>query len=438
MSIRAGVSRIALQPKIGTDLLGYAQVQNTVGIHDPIHARALVLSDGKTTIALCSIEVCLFLTQDVVQIRQRVAEQCPILPQNIFLFATHTHAAPVMFYEDSWEKSPVETVAGAIVSAYERLQPASIGMGFGQLHGYAINRRFMDRPVDPSVSVIRVDTVDGKPLSILSYHGNHAVVMGYDNLFISGDWPAYSSNRLESEIGGGFVAIFGQGGAGDVNPLTETVRQLLSAGHPVEAIGSTSTMYGKYDANDVHSWNIGDRAGGQFTEAETIALAYNIEVMKVWRTIVTSSDINLWAKTVTVSGTRADDEPAIPKSPDVENMRKVFQSILSSAIADNLQMEIMMVGIGDAVLVGHPGETFSENSVAFRKICQQMGIPHPVLVSYANGWFSYLTPENAYAEGGYEVAVAQSMGLSRNIQDRIMDAIMPELQAFSASIKNAS
>ena len=426
--LQAGVSCLALEPKIGTDLIGYSQIQETLGIHDPIHARALVLDDGQTTIALCSIEVCLFLTQDVLKIRTLVADRCSIPAQNIFIFATHTHAAPTFFEPESWIKSPVETAAKAVIQAYENRQPAKLGMGFGQLQGYSINRRFMNRPVDPSISVIRIDTADDKPLSILSNFGNHAVVMGYDNMYISGDWPGYSSRRLESEFGKEFVAIFGQGGAGDVNPLTEAARQHLSAGHPTEAIGSTSTMYGKYDDDDVYSWNIGDRGGGTFIEAETIAIAYNTEVMRVWRSIETSDDIDLWTDRVHVNALPDENEVPIPDTPQIRQSRERFQSILNDAMTQGLEIEIMMIGIGDALLVGHPGETFSENAVALRKLCQQMGIAHPVLVTYANGWFSYLTPENAYAEGGYEVEVAQSLGLSRKIQDRIMASILPYLK----------
>lgn len=433
--LQAGASRIAMQPKIGTDLIGYSQKQETLGIHDPIHARALVLESGDTIIALCSIEVCFFLTQDVSEMRAHIAEQCPIPAENVFFFATHTHAAPVFFDGENWIKSPLETAVEAVVSAYKTRQPAKLGMGYGQLHGYSINRRFMNRPVDPSISVIRIDTADGNPMSILGNFGNHAVVMGYDNMYVSGDWPGYSSNRLESEFGGEFVAIFGQGGAGDVNPLTETVRQRMAAGHSVEAIGSTSTMYGTYDESDVHSWNIGDRAGGMFIEAETIAIAYNAEVMRVWRGIETSDEVELWASSVSVSGTPSDDEPPIPQVPELAAMRERFQRILAEAIANDLMMEIMLLGIGDAVIVGQPGETFSENAVQFRKTCQQMGIPHPVLVSYANGWFSYLTPENAYPEGGYEVNVAQSLGLSRKIQDRITEAIMPQLESVAGKYK---
>lgn len=423
----AGVGCLALQPKIGTNLVGYAPIQETVGIHDPIHARALVIENDDTTIALCSIEVCFFLAQDVKQMRKLIGERCSILPENIMFFATHTHSAPAFYEPENWVKSPAETAADAVLQAYENRQPAKIGMGYGQLQGYSINRRFMDRPIDPSISVIRIDTADNKPMSVFGTYGNHAVVMGSDNTHVSGDWPGHSSLRLESEFGGDFVAIFGQGGAGDINPLTETVRQRLAAGHPIQAIGATSTMYGKYDPDDINSWDIEERAGGTFIEAETIAIAYNNEVMRVWRSIETTDEIDLWTERVYVNALPDENEVPIPNTPEIMQSRERFKRILADADENGLDIEIMMLGIGDALLVGQPGETFSENSVAFRKLCQQMGIKHPVLVSYANGWYSYLTPENAYVEGGYEVGVAQSMGLSRKLQNRIASAIQPIL-----------
>lgn len=427
--LHAGATRIAFQPRIGTNLVGYAKTQETVGIHDPIHARALVLDDGQHIIALCSIEVCLFLTDDVAQIRTLIAERQPALqPENIFLFATHTHAAPALFEPDNWVRSPLDTIADAVVQAYEQRQPAQVGMGYGQLYGYSINRRFLDRPVDPSVSVIRVDSQTGTPMAVLGTFGNHAVVLGSDNSYVSGDWPGQASLRLEAEFGGDFVALFSQGGAGDINPLTETVRQRLNAGHTVSAIGNTSTMYGQPDGYRKNAWNIEDRAGGTFIEAETIALAYNAELKRVWPTIETTSDINLWTERVTVDAAPGDDEPSLPAPSDGITSSERFQRLRAGIMSGQYKPEIMMLGIGEAIIVGQPGETFSENAVAFRKLGQQMGISHPVLISYANGWFAYLTPENAYAEGGYEVAVAQGLGLSRRIQDRIAAAIQPLLE----------
>ena len=75
----------------------------------------------------------------------------------------------------------------------------------GFLYGYSINRRWLDRPIDPSLSVIRVDEVDGQPLAIVGNYACHAVVLGYDNLLISGDWPGYASRYLENDFGGDFI-----------------------------------------------------------------------------------------------------------------------------------------------------------------------------------------------------------------------------------------
>lgn len=429
--LKAGAARIALEPKIGTNLIGYAGEQKTLGIHDPIHGRALVLDDGKTTVALCSIEVCLFTVQDTARMRQAITAKTPIPAENIFVFAIHTHAAPAFWEAEDWVRPPEESLADAVAAAYAALQPAAIGFGFGQLQGYSINRRFMNRPVDPSIGVMRVDTSAGEPLALLGNYGNHAVVLGYDNEYVSADWPGYSSTKIEADLGDNFVALFSQGGAGDVNPLTETVRQQLAAGHPVEAIGATSTMYGRYDENDAHSWNIGDRGGGAFVEAETIALAYNSELLRVWRTIEPTTTAPLWVKTIMVDGTPSADELADAAKPYTPNEHEDHKDSLSDRLGQDRNMEVMLVGIGEALLVGHPGETFSENAVELRKLGQQMGIKYPLLVTYANGWLGYLTPANAYAEGGYEVGVSQRVGVSQFVQDRIMAAILPQLQTYT-------
>ena len=40
-------------------------------------------------------------------------------------------------------------------------------------------------------------------------------------------------------------------------------------------------------------------------------------------------------------------------------------------------MEISLLGIGDVVILGQPGEAFTENAVEFRKTCQQIGYRCP-------------------------------------------------------------
>ena len=110
-----------------------------------------------------------------------------------------------------------------------------------------------------------------------------------------------------------------------------------------------------------------------------------------------------------------------------EGHRKLLRDFDVTAI------EIAMLGIGDVVILGQPGEAFTENAVEFRKLCQQMGYRYPFFVTYANGSFAYMPPANAFAEGGYEVDWPLRMGLSRYVQDRIAVATRPVLERRSPS-----
>ncbi len=418
MSLQAGIGRSLITPRVGVNLIGYFNRAPSTGVHDDLHTRALVLDDGQTALALCSVELLWLRDEEIAQIRQAVSSRCGLLAENIFIFTTHTHSGPAPFDPDGWERPLTDLIADAVVSAYETRQPARLGVGFGQLIGYSINRRWLDRPVDPAVGVIRVDHADGRPLALLGNFACHAVVMGYDNLLISGDWPGYASRQLEAELG--VLAPFGQGGAGDVNPLTETVRQRLAAGHPVGTIGKLTTYYGQHGEDPPNLWNIEDRGGGTFIEAETIARAYSAEVTRVWRGIQTEAHLPLWVERVTVDGRVEPDEPR------PEGLSTAHRGLLP--ITNLERMEIMLVGVGRAVLASQPGETFGETAVEFRKTCQQMGYTYPLMISYANGSYAYLPPANAFLEGGYEVGWALKLGLSRHLQERITAAMLPILE----------
>lgn len=421
--LNAGVGKTIITPRIGAELVGYFErLEGSTGIHDDLHARALVLDNGELALALCSVELCYLRAREVKQVREIVASRCGLLTENIFVFTTHTHAGPAGHNTQDWERPLPELIAEAIVAAYETRQPARIGFGFGQLLGYNINRRWLNRPADPSVGVMRVDTIAGKPLAVLGNYACHAVVLGYDNYLISGDWPGYSSRLLENELGNEFVALFSQGGAGDVNPLTETVRQRLAAGHPVGTIGELTSYYGNYGPDVPGSWNIEDRGGGTFLEAETLARAYNAEVMRVWRAMPTETEAPFWVERVTVEAKVGPDEPP------AEGLPPEYRKFLPEITESRIPIEIMLMGIGSAVLVSHPGESFSETAVALRKTGQQLGYGYPMLVTYANGYYAYLPPENAFSEGGYEVNWARRFGLSRRLHQRIDDAVLPILR----------
>ncbi|MGJ3240340.1 MAG: neutral/alkaline non-lysosomal ceramidase N-terminal domain-containing protein [Anaerolineae bacterium] len=418
--MQAGISKRELIPIVGCELMGYGnRDQGSDGIHAPIFVRAVALQQNQTMLVICSIEICYLRPPDCRAIQAYVEAHSTLHRDYILLTTTHTHSAPGAHDDSAWEEPFVQAVGDTIITAVENLQPARIGIGAGMLYNHSINRRWLDRPIDPSVSVIRVDTVDGHPLAIIGNYACHAVVLGYDNFKISGDWPGYASHLLEAEFGNGCLVLVTQGGAGDINPLTETVRQRLHAGHPVTSIGNLKTYYG--DAKNDHAWNIEDRVGGTFIECETIARAYNDTVKHIWRTISTTDNPLLSLQSFAVNATLADDEPPATDLPDV------LKRFLPDMSQESLQIDVRVLCIAETVIITQPGEVFSETAVNLRKLCQQLGYKHAITMSYANGSYGYLPPHNAFAEGGYEVLWALGLGISRHLQDRIQAVVQDYL-----------
>ena len=203
----------------------------------------------------------------------------------------------------------------AVVAAHNARQPAQIGSGTGFLYGHSINRRWLDRPVDPGVTVLRVDDAQGNLLGLWSNFACHSVVLGSDNLQLSGDWPGYAMRRLEEQLGAGATCLFTQGGAGNINPLVAGVRKQLRNDITIRAIGDVSAYYGP--ADDPNQWNIGDRKGGTFAEVAELGDAFAEEVAYIAKRIVTTAGSRRSGpQQVTVNAAADPDEhPVQPNRP---------------------------------------------------------------------------------------------------------------------------
>jgi hypothetical protein len=338
---------------------------------------------------------------------------------------THTHAGPHDQDAENWSRPLPEMIADVVERAHQTRQEARIGSAYGLLYGYSINRRWLDRPVDPGIALLRIDDLEGNPLGMVTIFGCHAVVLGSDNLQISGDWPGYAIAKLESTWGQGTTCLFFQGGAGDINPLVEGVRRRLRSGHTVMAIGQVAPYYG--DVSDPQTWNIGNRGGGTFDEVAELGDAFVEEVSYLADHTATATPTGpIWSEQITVNAAADPGEhPVRPKTPLLTEKPNLPSE-------DDIPTEIMLWGIGDTVLVGQPGEVFSETAVNLRVRLRAMGYRVPALVSYANGWWAYLPEPGAFGEGGYEPGWAVTLGISKQFQPRVWAAIEPVLQAHSA------
>ncbi len=135
---RAGAATSNISPWMGLSLNGGMRDRLTTHVHDELHARALVLDDGRTKLALIVCDSCM-IPRDVVQTAKvRIEELTGIPPDHVLVSATHAHSCPTssgVFQSDPDEDYPrflAARIADAAARAVNNLAPARIGWGVGE------------------------------------------------------------------------------------------------------------------------------------------------------------------------------------------------------------------------------------------------------------------------------------------------------------------
>lgn len=418
--LRAGFGRVELSASIeGAPMRGYANRAGGVhGVHDPLYARALVLEHGDRRVALCALDLCGVQEDVVAAARERVAG---VDPADLLVAASHTHSGPA---DDAgcWPDGLAGRIAAAVAEACARLRPATLGVGWDALHGHALNRRRLEDPVDPAVLAVRVDADDGAPLGVVFGHACHPVVLGPDNRQASADWPGVTARVLEERLGPGAVALFLPGACADVNPLTDGVRAAIAGAARV--VGQLEhVVYPGGDPGPGATYDVGDRTGGTFAEAEELGRAVADAVLRVHGATAPAAVDGLWTERIAVPHP-APDGPGAP-SP-------LGDHFLPRAALDD-PLEVMLVGIDGpgVVLAGQPGEVFARTGAGLRRELRAAGVEHPYVVGYANGWRGYLAPADAFADGGYEVDWARAAGHAETLQDEIRTRVLAAVAAHA-------
>ena len=233
--ITAGFARIDITPPIGGKTTGYHNAPVTDGIHDPISAQIVILKTEKYAIAVAICDLCIFNSP---WLHDKV---CGLGIDHLLLANTHTHAGPSMRQEDfpsaekPWSRTVEERLLAGISKAQEEMFPAHFAVSTGELQlgynrlvrqaeGHAITHfenpeRIPYGPVDPTVTVMRINEESGAVRLVLVSYACHPVVLGPRNSKISAGFPGVFRNMIEEKLGGSAKCVFIQGGAGDINPL---------------------------------------------------------------------------------------------------------------------------------------------------------------------------------------------------------------------------
>jgi hypothetical protein len=216
--MKIGAAKVDITPALGLSLEGYgSRVSGASGIHDPLHARALVAegSDG-TTVALVVADLLQVLPRLQGLIADEVLAATGIPRERLQLVATHTHSGPDLNEPSAVEVEIGHRIAGVVHRAWQGRREAIAAVGIGRVDGIGRNRRPNGGPVDDRVTVTRFDGTDGRPIATHVNYGCHPTTLGPDNTLYSADYPGVLCRLVDEAVGG--VTIFSTGPQGDVNP----------------------------------------------------------------------------------------------------------------------------------------------------------------------------------------------------------------------------
>ena len=405
--LRAGTAKVDITPAAGEQLWGYEdRVKPATGTLDPLYARVLVLEAGDTRLAIVTLDLGRsFGPPEIEQLRESARKTSKI--SCLLMTASHTHSAPVIWDEykngpPAWERTALERIEHAIEQASSGLIEARIGAGTGVAYiGHNRLRvnadgsvswfernltRVPTAPVDPTVTVLRIDRADGTPMAILTNYACHPVIFGSDNLRYSADYPGVMNRVVEEKFGGKALSFFLQGAPGDINPYY-AVTPLEE--DPVKWRDWTGERLGSEAARvaaEIHTQNVAEPKIEFAEESIPVKLRWDPD--------------KFHAALLKFLG---------PHAADTEELHVKAEFPISTAtVLINKQIALMTV----------PGEPFVDFQMNWRDRCP---VPTALLLGYTNGYNGYFPTIAAASRGGYGAASASTwveVGAGERLVDR--------------------
>ena len=215
---RAGIARIDITPPIGHEMGGYAaRKHGSTGIHDPLYATVLVIESGANSIALITCDLRSFVSTR--------------LGNNTLISSSHTHSGPLTWeLRSPWYTQAEDKMLDAIATAKKSMFAATLEISSGEIYlGHNRHKAngemwwrnaeaLPSHPLDPTVNALIIKDEQGKTRAVLVNYACHPSILGPDNYEYSADYPGAMRREIESQIPGA-MALFIQGGAGDINPF---------------------------------------------------------------------------------------------------------------------------------------------------------------------------------------------------------------------------
>lgn len=436
----AGAAVSNITPKIGVSMNGNFQDQLAKHVHDDLHARCIVLNDGKTRLAIVVTDLCM-VTREILDAAKRRAHEITGIPvENMMMSATHTHSAGTageVFHsvpDKDYVAFLIERIADAVVRANNNLAPARIGWGVGSEPSQVFNRRWLMKPgtpitnpfgtadlavmnpgignpnllepagpTDPEVPVISVQSLDGKYIAVLANYSLHYVGGGRPGE-ISADYYGLFADRMKQILAAdgqdpAFVAMMSNGTSGDINNINFRTAHL-----PLPPYGRMKLV-----ANVLAS--------------EAYKVIQNIRYHDWVSLDADQKEISLNVRRPTAKDVkRAKEIMSNAKGPGMTTRDEVYarETVLMADYPEKVSVVLQAFRIGGLAITAIPCEVFVEIGLELK---EKSPFKPTFNIELANGYNGYLPTPAHHKLGGYETWRARSSYLEINASEKITQTL---------------
>ena len=480
--MRVGVSSGLVTPPVGVPMAGFgARTEVSQGVHDDLHAKILLMESGRRRAALVTLDLVGLKRDEMNRLREIVGKHAGTDPTNVMIGCSHTHSGPSLKPNpmgslpvkeqrrliDEWLRGLRSTLGEIAEEASENLTEARVKFGRSLVTGLSYNRRktipegvcmlIMETgrmkdavreqyrtwgmppelveeravpgiptgQIDPELTVLRFETLKGKPIAIVVNFSCHPVTLGPSNLLISADYPGYLRRLIEEAEGA--TLLFTQGASGNVRPYysERSFREAERIGVALASIAlktmrNLTPLPPDIDVRVANTiFELPTRKLPSPEEAERLISEMEEELKRAieardFREVRRLREELLMLKMISGQPT------ALPTQWLGVAPQKNVKQVPQKMNGEEKICELQAIAVGDVILAAVPGELFTELGLEIKRRSWSKRV---VVVTLANGSMGYIPTKEAYEEGGYETKSPLKPGVGELIVDRMVTLI---------------
>ncbi len=424
-------------------------------VNDRLHARCLVLDDGTSQAAIVIVDSCM-IPRDLLDDAKELASQATGIPTSRMLISsTHTHSAPSSYgclgtdADPKYIKFLPPQIAKGIAQAHKNLAPARIGWGMGRDAKNVANRHWVMKPgvaptnrfggtkedtvmmhpghnnpnavrpagpVDPDVPVVSLQTLDGKPIALLSAYSLHYV----GAKALSADYFAVFCDKIGEKIGADksddksrppFMAALANATSGDTWLMDYTQKERRTYDIPGVAEDVSSAAYAAFQKIEYFDW----------------------------------APLVMEEKLLTL-GVRMPNEQEVEQAKEVvktlngekgKTLEEIYarETLLLHELPPTRELKLQAIRIGDLAIASIPNEVYGITGLTIKR---ESPIKTTFVIELANGCEGYLPPPELLKLGGYTCWRARTSCLEPEAEPKIRAAVLELLQEVAQQRKDES